>query len=91
MGTTDLSAALIFLFQGVILGIVGSLIGAFLGLGLVSLFSATAGRALSFQFDTSIGKVLSPAVLATLASALAGLLPARRAAKLSPIEVIRNG
>lgn len=91
MGTTDLSAALIFLIQGVILGVIGSLIGALLGLGLVSLFMATAGKALSFQFDISAGKILSPAVLATIASALAALLPARKAAKLSPIEVIRNG
>lgn len=91
MGATDLSAALIFLFQGFILGVLGSLIGALLGLGLVSLFMATAGKALSFQFDTSIGRILNPAILATIASALAALLPARRAAKLSPIEVIRNG
>lgn len=91
MGTNDLSAAMIFLFQGVILGIIGSLIGAFLGLGLVSLFMATAGKALSFQFDTSIGKILSPAAFATAASALAAILPARKAAGLSPIEVIRNG
>lgn len=91
MGTTNRSAALIFLFQGLILGVIGSVLGAFLGFGLASLFMATAGRTLSFQFDMSPVRILTPAVLAVVSSSIAAVLPARRAAKLSPIEVIRNG
>jgi lipoprotein-releasing system permease protein len=91
MGTTDLSAALIFLFQGCILGIFGALLGISMGFGLVSLFENSVGRMLTFSFDVSLSKILSPAILAIIASAVAAVLPARRAAKLSPIEVIRYG
>lgn len=91
MGTTDGSAAVIFLLQGFILGSLGAAIGVLLGFGLVTLFMSTAGKMLTFQFDVSLSKILSPAILAVIASAVAAVLPARRAAKLSPIEVIRYG
>jgi lipoprotein-releasing system permease protein len=91
MGTTNGSAALIFLSQGFILGIIGSCIGILMGYGLVALFMATAGKNLTFSFDISLGEILTPSVLAVVASCVAAVLPARRAARLSPIEVIRNG
>ncbi len=91
MGASNRSTAVIFLLQGLILGIIGAIIGAILGLGLVALFMNTAGKSLTFQFDVSIGKILSPAVFAVAAAAIASLMPAIRAGKLSPIEVIRNG
>jgi len=91
MGTTDRSAALIFLFQGLLLGVAGSLAGAAAGFGLVALFVNSVGGAVTFEFDVTPGRVLSPALFAIGASAVAALLPARRAAKLTPIEVIRYG
>lgn len=91
MGATDRSAALIFLAQGLLLGGVGSVAGAAAGFGLVVLFVSSVGGAVSFEFDVTPARVLSPALFAIGASAVAALMPARRAARLSPVEVIRYG
>ena len=94
MGATDKQASLIFLFQGMLLGIIGAVIGVLLGLLLG--FSFTI-----FAVDSSgepvVGLFISPsfiaisALIAIGASIIASFIPARRSAKLSVIEVIRNG
>lgn len=91
MGSTDRSASRIFLYQGFILGIAGATAGLVLGLGLAQLFMATAGKSTGLRFDFSKSTLLTPYLLAIAASSLAAVLPAKQAAKLSPIEVIKNG
>ncbi|NTV52565.1 MAG: ABC transporter permease [Candidatus Firestonebacteria bacterium] len=90
MGATDLSAFLLFLWRGLLLGVVGAALGTLLGYGLALLFMATAGKTLSFSFDLAPVYLVTPALLALAASTLATLLPARKASRLSPVEVIRN-
>jgi lipoprotein-releasing system permease protein len=84
----------VFIIQGGILGLVGSILGGLAGWGMVQAFvlaqranpSATL-TAISVRF----GAVILSVAIATLAGTLAAFVPARRAAKLNPIEVIRNG
>lgn len=90
MGATDQSAFQLFLWQGLLLGLAGALLGTLAGFGLAWLFLATAGKSLGFDFDFAPVRVLAPALLALVASSLATLLPARKASRLSPVEVIRN-
>jgi lipoprotein-releasing system permease protein len=90
MGVDDRGAAFIFLIQGLILGFLGALIGILLGYGMGVMFTKSAGN-LSFGLEITAAKLISPVALAIFASALASLIPARSASKLSPIEVIRNG
>jgi lipoprotein-releasing system permease protein len=89
MGTTDRSASKIFVIQGFLLGSVGSLFGVALGLFLA--FGFIAGTKSTFGLEVTAQTLLTPIFLALLASIIASTIPARRAAKLSPIDVIRNG
>ncbi|SCZ81861.1 ABC transporter permease [Acidaminobacter hydrogenoformans] len=93
MGTSSSSASRIFLLQGGILGFLGSILGSFLGYALTQAFlwgtSIQTGEALfPLQFDPVAAATII--VIATTASILSALLPARRSANLNPIDVIRG-
>ncbi len=94
MGITDFKASTIFLAQGFILGVFGALIGVGLGLFLNVAFTQFAVNpdgtpVVSLQIDPAF--VMLSALVAITASLLASIIPAKRSAKLSIIEVIRNG
>jgi lipoprotein-releasing system permease protein len=89
MGTTDRSASRIFVIQGLVLGGIGSLLG--LGLGLLMGWGFVAGTGAAFGLEISARTLLTPIALALAAAVIASTIPARKAASLSPIEVIRNG
>jgi len=84
----------IFYYQGFILGLFGTILGVILGLGLFYAF-------VTFAKTPDGGKIVEPlirwnmvlvtGIIALAVSSFAGIFPARKANKLSPIEVIRNG
>ncbi|WP_371805073.1 ABC transporter permease [Candidatus Lokiarchaeum ossiferum] len=94
MGVTDGTAALIFLFEGLLLGIGGAILGVSLGLGLGFAFT-------TFALDSTgkpiIDLVIDPkfmilsTFIAIIASMVSALIPAKKSTSLSIIEVIRNG
>ena len=88
MGTRRGQMLRVFLVQGAVLGLAGSLIGALAGLGLVGAFN-TFGPKL---FYIPLPPALIPAAmaLATVAGVVAATVPASRAAKLDPVEAIRH-
>lgn len=94
MGIKDKTASLIFLFQGLILGIIGSILGTMLGLALTYIFSNFVKNPdgtplVPFYLDY---KFITISVLVAIISAtIAALIPARKSSKLNPIEVIKNG
>lgn len=94
MGIKDKIAGQIFLFQGFILGSVGALAGAGVGMGLMYAFSFFVknpdGSALvPFYVDTQF--VVLSVVIAIVASTIAAFIPAKNSSRLNPIEVIQNG
>jgi lipoprotein-releasing system permease protein len=94
MGITDLSASLIFVYQGLLVGMAGSLLGIGLGLALLysfDAFSGTPGSASTIKIYIDYNFVLLSWGIALASSGLAGLLAARRSLKLNPIDVIREG
>lgn len=94
MGIKDFPASLIFIYQGFLVGLVGSALGVMLGLGLLYGFNAfTIGPDGSSLVDLYIEYdfILRSWLVAVSASTLAGVVPARRSLKLSPVEVIREG
>jgi len=84
----------IFYFQGFILGLFGTVLGVVFGLGLFYAF-------VTFAKTPDGGNIVEPLIkwnmvflagfVALLVSSFAGIFPARKANKLTPIEVIRNG
>lgn len=94
MGIKDFDASLIFLFEGLILGVLGAIGGIVLGLGLsysFALFALTSDGSPVVPLYIDVNFILISAAITIVASIIASLLPARKSSKLSVIEVIRNG
>jgi lipoprotein-releasing system permease protein len=93
MGSSRLQVLSIFLIQGGVLGLAGSLVGAALGAAALVFWHRYAR-----QLDGSelFPLILEPqlfvatAALATVTGVLAGIAPALRAARLDPVEAIRG-
>lgn len=93
MGIRDKTSSLIFLFQGLLLGVAGAILGVILGLTLAFVFTKFAlnpdGTPVVPLFIDPIF-IGASALIAVIASVIAALIPARKSSKLDPIEVIRN-
>ena len=94
MGIRDSAASLIFLFQGLMLGIGGAILGILLGVGLAYAFTKFAigpDGAPVVPLLINPGFIALSALFAITISTVASLVPARKSSKLNPMEVIRNG
>jgi lipoprotein-releasing system permease protein len=94
MGIKDRDASKIFLYEGLLLGIAGAIMGIIFGITLMLVFTKFAlnpdGTSiiplyLDYKFIVLSGSI------AVVSASLAALIPARSSSKLEPIEVIKNG
>ena len=76
-----------FLFEAVILSVIGGAVGLF----LVWIISVVLTKALDFEFVLSMSNVILGTSLAALIGLISGILPAITASKLDPVEAIRTG
>jgi lipoprotein-releasing system permease protein len=93
-GTQTRQILRIFLIQGAAVGLLGSLAGVAIGIGLAQFFAGLARNpdgSPTFPVDVSLLLYARATTVATLTGLLAAVLPARRAARLDPVEVIRYG
>jgi lipoprotein-releasing system permease protein len=85
--------ASVFVFQGIIIGLVASLIGAGLGywlcLYLSEGFSDASGKP-SLPIAPGEGGYLLVIILTVVGSALSAIMPAQAAARLDPVEAIQQ-
>lgn len=94
MGVNDKTASKIFLFQGLILGTFGGLIGVAFGLALsysFMIFATNPDGSPVVEIVINYRFIGLSFAIAVLASTVAALIPAKKSSKLQPIEVIRNG
>ena len=88
MGTTRQQMLRVFLVQGALFGLSGSLLGGLAGYGLVGAFNTFGPRLFYIPVDPWLP--VAAMGLATVTGILAAAVPARRAAALDPVEAIRH-
>ena len=94
VGTPSRRILLVFLIQGGVLGIVGSVIGSAFGALLSKLFenlTRDTGGAPRFPVQLDLSLFLFATATATGVGLLSAAIPARRASRLDPATAIRNG
>jgi lipoprotein-releasing system permease protein len=94
MGTSRATVLRVFLIQGALVGLLGSVFGTAIGAGLGALFAGLARNAdgsPTFPIAVSLALVLRSTGIAAFTGVLAAALPARSAARLDPAVAIRNG
>ena len=100
MGATDQSIRKIFVFNGMVIGTIGTILGLCLGLVICTVLKHYDIHELTgdiYYFTTTLPvkleliNVISIICAALLICFLATLYPARQAAKLDPVEAIRYG
>jgi lipoprotein-releasing system permease protein len=89
MGTTRRQMLTVFLIQGALYGLAGSLLGGLAGYSMLWAFN-TFGPGL-FAVPLSASLLAWATLLATVTGMLAATAPARRAAALDPVEAIARG
>lgn len=87
MGSSQQQILRIFLLQGGLLGLAGSLLGVLIGYSLVQVFNIFGSRLFVIVLEPSM--LLSAMFIATVAGVLAAIVPARRAARYDPAVAIR--
>lgn len=94
MGTPTRRIIRVFLIEGAIVGLAGSVLGVALGAGLALFFaglSTNPDGSPIFPVDLNLALFLRASIIATFTGILAAAAPAHRAARLDPVEVIRYG
>src|SRR5690606_6993815 len=88
MGTTRRQMLGVFLIQGALFGLAGSLLGGAAGYGLVAAFNTFGPKLFYIPVDQTL--LMGATLLATLTGIVSAALPARRASRLDPVEAIRH-
>ncbi len=92
-GVKKRSIMAVFVLQGFLIGLVGSVLGAFCGWLFCSLLLEALKRpdgSPGLPVNPAQGEYLTAIVLATVTSSLSAILPARQAAQVDPVEVIQQ-
>ena len=94
VGTASRRVLAVFLIQGGVLGLLGSLVGSGFGAALAKLFENVLrgpDGAPQFPVVLNLSLFVSATSLATGVGLLAAVVPARRASRIDPAMAIRNG
>ena len=87
LGAKNRFILLQFLFEAVILSVIGGIIG----LILVWIIAMVLTNVLDFEFVLGLGNVVLGTSLAAIIGLISGILPAISASRLDPVEAIRSG
>jgi len=87
LGARPKHIALLVVIEGAMVGAVGGVLGASLGILVTALTAVAKGWTAELSWQAA---VLAP-ILGAFVGIIAGLYPARRASKLSPVSALQNG
>ncbi len=92
IGARNSHILLLFLIESGLLGLLGGLIGIIIGMGISYLGTAIAVQmgATFFKANTSIWLIAGALTFSFVVGSISGALPARQAAKLHPVEALRE-
>lgn len=85
IGAKEKDILIQFLFESIVMTLIGGVVGILLGIGGAFIISLAFG----IPFIVSIPAVIVAVGVSTLVGIIFGLYPARRAARLSPIDALR--
>ena len=88
MGITRQQMLRVFLVQGGVFGLLGSLAGGLAGAGMVWVFNDFGPKL--FYIPVNPMLLVWSSLLATVTGIIAAAVPARRAARMDPVQAIRN-
>jgi putative ABC transport system permease protein len=86
VGATEMQVLMQFLVEAIVLSLIGGAIGILLGLGL----GALGSFALNIGFVPDYRIILASFAFSAVVGVVFGFFPARRAARLDPIEALRH-
>lgn len=90
VGATTLNIMREFLIESTFIGVVGGLIGYGLGAAIALILNAATPPGQSTLFLVTVNLTILAIGFATVLGAVAGILPAWRAARLDPVTALRN-
>ncbi|MGG5811287.1 ABC transporter permease [Falsiroseomonas sp. CW058] len=96
LGFTERDIQLLFLVQGMVAGLLGAIVGCLLGALMIEALAQ-----IRFGLETPAGNdrfilardwrvYLAASIFAVLAAGIAAVIPARRASRLDPVQVVRG-
>ena len=86
VGATEFQVLMQFLVEAIVLSLIGGSLGILLGLGL----GAVGSYALHISFEPDLRIIAASFVFSAMVGVIFGFFPARRAARLDPIEALRH-
>jgi len=99
LGVTPLEIKKSWVFEGLVLGVMGSVLGVLIGVGLAQVMVGAIGRTVNtLYYETTsnairleLGEILFSVGFGVFASLVAVLIPARDAAQTPPAQMMRQG
>ena len=93
MGANNRTASMVFVYQGVIVGVLGSVLG--LGICLINLWAYLSfgdnASAINIHVNEHYRFMFLSMLAGVVVAIISTILPARRSSKLSPVEVMKIG
>jgi len=96
IGASSLITFLLFLLQALVLGIPGTILGIYLGIGFTEIFSISVTTVTNSKQVLSYNQlpwnlIILSLLIGSLGSLFAGIIPSLRASRTSPMGMIREG